>query len=182
MRLTPFDQDAHWVLTPSIVLPPGFPGADQDIDIAHRANCDLVVGLAHFDPDIHTTGADEYKVGFSYLELTDDGPEMVYFTGEPFEILCQMFNANSKSWLYFEFCDYCVPQDGDTHHLEQFLSMLPNDDFIDCLETLFLELVESVEEISRLAEGLLVQESVKRLKANSDTDGTNFQIDGGPPW
>lgn len=164
-----FDQDQHWLLTPSIVMPPGFVGSDEDINIAHRPFCDFVRDLEYFDPEIHPEGS-EYKVGFSYIDLAND-TKLHYYSGSAFEILCQMFSHSSYTWLRFDFCDNCVEIDHESHPLEQFLAMLPLESMKDVLGFAEEEIYGyGTEGLSRTALGLVMREAQNRL-GNGDWDG-----------
>lgn len=170
-----FDQDQDWILTPSIVMPPEYDGSDEDINIAHRPSCDFVRDLEYFDPEIHPEGS-EYKLDFTYIDLNNE-TKLRYYRGSPFEILCQMFAQGSYTWLRIAFCVNCVElHNGDDpsehfHPLQQFLAMLPLEDFEELLHVLEEEfLFYGGEGLSRTALVVVMRETRSRL-GNGDWDG-----------
>ena len=159
-----------WVWTPGQCLPPEFqPFGGKQHPVVHRPQCELIQEL----PNIRECSPPEMHAGYywDYYMIINDSSKENFDLGttscEPFELLTKCWLSDSPySWMFFDFCDECVPQDAVSYVRGQFLQMLAPDDLAKTLVELSeLMIDECIDDVSTMAMYDLVKEVAQRLKS-----------------
>jgi len=164
----PFDQEDFYVITPIMAINEmiGMP-FEVAIDVIHRPQCTLISHFAHWQD---ATEADQqagtWQDDFCFIDRSHPEPKVVYYTGTPFEVLCQMYRHDRVTWFHMTFCPECNGLDEETvgEPVREFLSMMPDDDFKDVLSEL-ADIIGGAEigHTCLLHAEMVAREAVKRI-------------------